>query len=654
MVEVFEPASERGQAGLTELQTQTVNLLSFKPLPKDVYDAQVGFNLLARFGEESVHSLEDVEARIDRHLATLLLISTRMPMPSLRLVQAPVFHGYSCSVWIEFATAPGVDVLEEAIASAQIEVRRTEEEPPNNVGVAGEGGIECGRNSRGPQSSTRVLVLAGRGQSTAHGGDGGRGGEGIAVRWLLSLGALLFATSCGYHVSGKADLMPKTLHTIAIPAFGNATIRYKLTDRIPEALAREFITRTRYKIVQDEDQADMILRGTVVNYFAYPIVFDPSSSRASVVQISVVMSATLTERATGKVLFTRPTFEVKQQYEISSDQLAFFEESDTAMQRLSRDVARMLVSAVLENFYMTPDQFLRQVQKGPAEVYLFLGPDGYHRDLCRKALVAAALAPEEREEGYIRHDLDNLTLAEVLDDARSMSLFASRRVIWVSGAESALPRGRMVAAPDDEEGESGGSPTAMLAAYIADPVPGTVLVFEPSRYEFDGEDKARIERVQKYYAAIPNQVEFRPFTPEAARGLAQDLARQANLKIGNAEIGLLVEALGADASRIAAEIEKLALFAGTERKVTPLDISKLVPNAQETTIFELVAALGAGNRARCHSARYARSRGRVSATRVELSCRSVSHGAGSARRSRPEECGGHPEPLHAAWSSHLA
>jgi DNA polymerase-3 subunit delta len=138
----------------------------------------------------------------------------------------------------------------------------------------------------------------------------------------------------------------------------------------------------------------------------------------------------------------------------------------------------------------------------------------------------------------------------------------------------------------------------MLAAYIADPVPGTVLVFDSSRYEFDGEDKARIERVQQYYAAIPNQVEFRPFTPEAARGLAQDLARQANLKIGSAEIGLLVEALGADASRIAAEIEKLALFAGTERKVTPLDISKLVPNAQETTIFELVAALGAGNRAR--------------------------------------------------------
>jgi len=59
-----------------------------------------------------------------------------------------------------------------------------------------------------------------------------------------------------------------------------------------------------------------------------------------------------------------------------------------------------------------------------------------------------------------------------------------------------------------------------------------------------------------------------------------------------------VEALGGEASRIASEIEKLALFAGTDRKVTPEDIAALVPDAQETTIFALVAALGAGNRAR--------------------------------------------------------
>jgi aspartate-semialdehyde dehydrogenase len=144
VVEVFEPASELGQKGLTELQTQTVNLLSFKPLPKEVYDAQVSFNMLAAYGSESPNSIDAIEAKIDRHLATLLLISSHAVMPSLRLVQAPVFHGYSCSLWMEFEKAPGVEALEEAIASAQIEVRRSSEEPPNNVGVAGESGLIVG------------------------------------------------------------------------------------------------------------------------------------------------------------------------------------------------------------------------------------------------------------------------------------------------------------------------------------------------------------------------------------------------------------------------------------------------------------------------------------------------------------------------------
>jgi aspartate-semialdehyde dehydrogenase len=144
LVEVFEPASERGQPGLHELQVQTVNLLAFKPLPKDVFDAQIGFNLLPAFGTEARPRLDQIEACIDRHLATLLLISSHAPMPSLRLLQAPVFHGYSFSAWIEFEASPEIEELEQALASAQIEVRTAGEEPPNNVAAAGQSGLSVG------------------------------------------------------------------------------------------------------------------------------------------------------------------------------------------------------------------------------------------------------------------------------------------------------------------------------------------------------------------------------------------------------------------------------------------------------------------------------------------------------------------------------
>ena len=142
VVQVFEPASERGTAGLQELQQQVTSLLSFRPMEKRVFDAQLGFNMLARYGEEAPESLADIESRIDRHLATLL--AGAVPMPSLRVVQAPVFHGYSFSVWVEFESRPSAQMAGEAIASAQIDVRGADVEPPTNVGVAGQSGLTVG------------------------------------------------------------------------------------------------------------------------------------------------------------------------------------------------------------------------------------------------------------------------------------------------------------------------------------------------------------------------------------------------------------------------------------------------------------------------------------------------------------------------------
>jgi aspartate-semialdehyde dehydrogenase len=147
VIEVFEPASERGRAGIDEMQKQTVALLSFKPLPKAVFDAQASFNMLSEFGEESQVSLEEIELKIDRHLASLLASpegDAGIPMPSLRLIQAPVFHGYSICVWIEFEESPGMDRIFEALGSSDIDVRTKDHEPPTNIGVAGQSGITVG------------------------------------------------------------------------------------------------------------------------------------------------------------------------------------------------------------------------------------------------------------------------------------------------------------------------------------------------------------------------------------------------------------------------------------------------------------------------------------------------------------------------------
>ena len=93
---------------------------------------------------------------------------------------------------------------------------------------------------------------------------------------------------------------------------------------------------------------------------------------------------------------------------------------------------------------MSPDQFLDRIRKNPpAQAYLFLGPEVYQRGRCRKALIERVLATDDRENGLTQLDLEQTSMAAVLDDARSLSLFAPNRVVWVSGAEGVLPRGRV-------------------------------------------------------------------------------------------------------------------------------------------------------------------------------------------------------------------
>ncbi len=144
VINVYEPSSERGKAGIEELQQQTVSLLAFKEMPKKVFDAQLAFAMLPQFGEEAQTRLNEIEERIERHLATLLDRMEGIPMPSLRLTQSPVFHGYSFSLWIEFEDAPPVPDLEDALAGDHIDVRGADLEPPTNVSVAGQGGIAIG------------------------------------------------------------------------------------------------------------------------------------------------------------------------------------------------------------------------------------------------------------------------------------------------------------------------------------------------------------------------------------------------------------------------------------------------------------------------------------------------------------------------------
>jgi DNA polymerase III subunit delta len=245
---------------------------------------------------------------------------------------------------------------------------------------------------------------------------------------------------------------------------------------------------------------------------------------------------------------------------------------------------------------MTPAQFLTRVERGNvAPAYLFLGPEAYQRRRARAALRNAVLGPAGRDDAVTHYDLSETSLAEVLDDARALSLFASERVIFAGNAEAVLPRVKSDEGADDGSGAAGSG--AALAAYMKDPTPGVVLVFDAPRFDFEGEDKKKQDRVRTFYAAVGDPVEFKRASADDARREAAALAQRAGLNIDPAMVDLLVEALAADLTRIAVEVEKMALYL-EGRPVTEELLGLLVPDARSTTVFALVGALGRRDRSR--------------------------------------------------------
>jgi len=166
---------------------------------------------------------------------------------------------------------------------------------------------------------------------------------------MLSLLALT-VSGCGYKTGGHAITLPGDVHTLAIPAFINQSKTYRVEQVLTAAVVREFVSRTHYRILNQENgDADATLRGIVVSTQLTPVAYNSVTGGATSAIIVVNMKVSLVDRH-GKVLFDNPNYSFHDQYQISSDVNSFFEEETPAADRLSQNFARTLVSNILEGF----------------------------------------------------------------------------------------------------------------------------------------------------------------------------------------------------------------------------------------------------------------------------------------------------------------
>ena len=167
----------------------------------------------------------------------------------------------------------------------------------------------------------------------------------------LLLACLVFAfAGCGYHTAEHASRMPQTVRVLAVPMFTNQTQTYRLEQILTRDVVREFIARTRYRVMNTTgDSADATLTGTILSAQSSPLTYDAQSGRISSAEVTVTMKVSLVDRS-GRVLFENPNYSFRQQYQVSREVTSFFEEETPALLRMSRDFARTLVSDVLEGF----------------------------------------------------------------------------------------------------------------------------------------------------------------------------------------------------------------------------------------------------------------------------------------------------------------
>jgi hypothetical protein len=158
------------------------------------------------------------------------------------------------------------------------------------------------------------------------------------------------AAGCGYRVAGRANTLPATVRTIAVPAFENRSTTYRMGERLTGAVVRELLVNTRYRVVPDPADGDAVLRGVVTAVGGGVVVFDQSTGRATTVLVTVTMQARLEDRQTGNVLYRNDNFVFREPYEISTDVPSFFEESGPAMDRVARDFAQRLVAEMRESY----------------------------------------------------------------------------------------------------------------------------------------------------------------------------------------------------------------------------------------------------------------------------------------------------------------
>ena len=157
-----------------------------------------------------------------------------------------------------------------------------------------------------------------------------------------------------FFVSGFAECykpvtknqLPSRIKTVAVPAFQNNALRYRIGSRFAEAVINELIHRGRGLRVQGEREgADAVIEG-VIKRFTYSGVLLDDSVRARIFEVTIEAAVTVRDQTENRVLYDNQNFVFRGEYEFANDPRNFFNEEDPAVHRMARSFAESIVSTL--------------------------------------------------------------------------------------------------------------------------------------------------------------------------------------------------------------------------------------------------------------------------------------------------------------------
>ncbi len=244
--------------------------------------------------------------------------------------------------------------------------------------------------------------------------------------------------------------------------------------------------------------------------------------------------------------------------------------------------------------FAAAERFLGEVKNGRLRPgYVFVGDEAFLYERCRRALIAAYVPEGLRDFCLSDIDLAETSIFEALDRAQTPSLMAPSQLFFVRGMKTLYGRG----AKKDE--------FAAIEHYFRSPNPATVIVFvadhltipaDVRRMEMD--DKARYDRIRETLGEWCGVVELaRADEADAMRWLLGE-AKAQGVRFEEAAARELADALSSDMLLVASEFEKLLLYVGERRQVTPGDVETMVLGAKQRSLYELTDAISAKDKVR--------------------------------------------------------